>query len=375
MKTDFLQQCFTALMAADTVNPPGGEEQAARLLQKLFETRGMPATVQQLGNGRANFTAQCGHGAPMLEFNGHLDVVPCPGHWHVPPLQATAVGERWYGRGACDMKGGLAAMCAAYAALYARQDTLQGTLRLCFVADEESANRGIKAFQSLYPPADVAVIGEPTGLQVAVAHRGVARFSICLKGEERHAALPPLADTAVQAAAKAILALQERNDLLQKQRHEVLPPPSIAVTRVQGYEKDNVIPGTVELLTDFRLLPGDTESSAVAQIREALQQAGVQRYTLRTHFFMPGAAVPSRDPFVQLCCRVTGQVLGRTQQPVAFGASCEQCFALQAGTRAVICGPGYLDQAHTVDEFVEAAQLEQAADCYAALAQQILKGD
>lgn len=375
MEADFLQQCFTALMAVDTVNPPGGEEAAARLLQKLFEARGMPATVQRLGNGRANFTAQCGQGTPVLEFNGHLDVVPCPGNWHTPPLQATPAGDRVYGRGACDMKGGLAAMCAAYAAVYERQDTLQGTLRLCFVADEESANAGIKAFQAVYPPADMAVIGEPTGLQVAIAHRGVARFSIRLEGEERHAALSPLADTAVQAAARAILALQEMNMPLQNRRHEVLPPPSIAVTRVRGYEKDNVIPGTVELLTDFRLLPGDTESSAAAQIREALRRAGVQRYTLHTHFFMPGAALPSRDSFVQLCCRVTGQILGRNQQPTAFGASCEQCFALQAGTRAVICGPGSLDQAHTVDEFVEADQLRQAVDCYTALALQILEGD
>lgn len=373
-KDDFLIECFTALMGKNTVNPPGGEESAARLLQRMFAARGMPSVVQSLGGGRANFMAQCGQGGPLLELNGHLDVVPCPGDWQTPPLQATFRDGRFYGRGSCDMKGGVAAMCAAYAVVYAQRDRLQGTLRLCFVADEEASNEGIRAFQAIYPPADFAVIGEPTALQVAIAHRGVARFVLRLQGEERHAALPPVEENAVQQAARTILALQAMNGTLQQQHHEVLPPPGIAVTRVQGYEKDNVIPGAVELLTDFRLLPGETEASAAAQVRDALEKAGVRRYSIRTHFFLPGAALPAADAFVQQCCQITGQVLQRSQQPTAFGASCEQCFALQAGTRAVICGPGNLTQAHTVNEFVEEKQLRLATACYTALAQHILEG-
>jgi len=374
MNTEFLEQCFKALMETNTINPPGGEEAAACVLRELFAAQGIQGTVQRLGKGRANFTAQFGEGAPVLEFNGHLDVVPCPGDWHTPPLKATEKENRFYGRGACDMKGGVAAMCAAFLELYRMKESLPGALRLCFVADEEDSNAGIRAFQEKYPPARMAIIGEPTELQVAIAHRGVGRFVIELEGEERHAALSPAKETAVVEAARAVLALQQMNDSLGLVRHEVLPPPSMAVTRIQGYEKDNVIPGKVELLTDFRLLPGETEMSAIAKVQEALDGAGIRNYRIRTHFFMPGAALPSQDSFVETCCSVTGKILNRTQKPMAFGASCEQCFALQAGTRAVIFGPGSLEQAHTVDEFVEISQLYKAAECYLELAKQILKG-
>lgn len=374
MNVEFLEQCFKALMKTNTINPPGGEEAAACVLQELFAAQGIQGTVQRLGKGRANFTAQFGEGAPVLEFNGHLDVVPCPGNWHTPPLEARAKGDRFYGRGACDMKGGVAAMCAAFLELYQIRNRLTGALRLCFVADEEDSNAGIRAFQEEYPPARMAVIGEPTELQVAIAHRGVGRFVVELEGEERHAALSPKGDTAVVEAARAVLALQKMNDSLGMIHHEVLPPSSMAVTRIQGYEKDNVIPGKVELLTDFRLLPGETEESAIAKVKEALDGAGIRNYRIRTHFFMPGAAMPLRDPFVETCCGVTGKILNRIQKPVAFGASCEQCFALQAGTKAIIFGPGSLEQAHTVDEFVEISQLYQAAECYLELAKQILKG-
>ena len=90
---------------------------------------------------------------------------------------------------------------------------------------------------------------------------------------------------------------------------------------------------------------------------------------------MPGGELPADDDFARRTCAVTGRVLGRGQTPRAFGASCEQCFLLQAGARALVFGPGSLEQAHTTDEYVSRSQLLQAAACYRALALEMLNGD
>ena len=368
-----VMEILQELLKINTVNPPGNERAAAVYLQQLFLSHNIACEVQELGEHRANFIAEWGEGKKTLEFNGHLDVVPYGNGWHYAPLEATEENGKIYGRGACDMKGGAAAMCAAVLMLAKEGKKLNGKLRLVFVADEEHVNLGIRAFQANHSPADYAVIGEPTNLRVAVAHRGVARFFVDLHGEERHAALPQKSESAIVLAAQAVLALERMNRTLQAQTHEVLPSPSITVTMLHGYEKDNVVPETVRLLTDYRLFPDTTEEQAKNEIEMALQSAGIQNYTLEKRHFMSGGALPVANAFAQKCSLVTNKVLKHKDTPCRFDASCEQCFLLSAGVETVICGPGSLAQAHSTDEFVEKQQLLDAVACYKALAQEILK--
>ena len=359
---------FRELMALDTINPPGNEKRAADYLYQVFSEAGIPCEVQDLGDNRANFIAECGSGEPILEFCGHLDVVPYSDGWKYEPIAATEEECVFYGRGACDMKSGVAAMCAAALVLHQEGFPKKGTLRLAFVADEEHANLGMHAYLNSHKPADWAVIGEPTEMNVAVAHRGVARYYVDLHGKASHAALPVPSDTAVALAARSVLAFEQMNAELAQETHEVLPPPSIVVTQLQGYEKDNVVPAHVRLLTDYRLLPGTTEEQAKARIEEALTKNGILHYTLEKRFCMPGGAISKQDPFVSACLRVMGCL-----EACAFDASCEQCFLIEKGVKTVICGPGALAQAHTTNEFVTRDQLLQAVEAYRALALEMLK--
>ncbi len=363
---------FQELMRLDTINPPGSEKLAADYLFRVFSQAGIPCEVQPLGGGRANFVAWIGGGGPVLELGGHLDVVPCPGDWRHPPLDATEEDGLFYGRGACDMKGGVAAMCAAALELFREKTPLRGTLRLAFVADEEHVNLGMRAYLTKYPAADWAVLGEPTDLEIAIAHRGVARFYVDLRGHAQHAALPSAGETAVHKAARAVLAIDQLNGELSGQTHPLLPPPSIVVTQLEGYEKDNVVPAKVRLLTDHRLLPGTTEQQARELLEQALARAGVEGATLEKRHFMAGGETPAEEDFVRRACAVTGTTLGRVQTPKPFGASCEQCFLVEAGAKTIVLGPGSLEQAHTVDEFVPREQLLQAVACYRALACEML---
>lgn len=366
-------EIFEALMAQDTINPPGNEKRGALCLKEIFDREGIPCEVQDLGDNRANFIASFGEGDKILEYSGHLDVVPCVGNWQHTAIGTTEEGDLIYGRGACDMKGGVAAMCSAAISMFRDKTPLNGQIRLTFVADEEDANLGMHAFLDSHKAATYTILGEPTDLHVAIAHRGVGRYYIDLLGHACHAALRSTEETAVAKAARAVMAIEDLNKQLESMTHDVLPSPSIVVTMVQGYEKDNVVPGKVRLLVDFRVLPGMTEPQTRKLVQDALDAHGIVGFELTKHFFMPGGEVAQVHPFVSACVEQAEKLNERKEAPQAFGASCEQCFLVEAGSATVIIGPGSLDQAHTVDEFVEKAQLLRAAKLYREIAMDVLK--
>lgn len=366
-------EVFEALMAQNTINPPGNEKRGALCLKEIFDREGIPCEVQDLGDNRANFIASFGEGDKILEYSGHLDVVPCVGDWQHTAIGTTEEGDLIYGRGACDMKGGVAAMCSAAISMFRDKTPLNGQIRLTFVADEEDANLGMHAFLDSHKAATYTILGEPTDLHVAIAHRGVGRYYIDLLGHACHAALRSTEETAVAKAARAVMAIEDLNKQLESMTHDVLPSPSIVVTMVQGYEKDNVVPGKVRLLVDFRVLPGMTEPQTRKLVQDALDAHGIVGFELTKHFFMPGGEVAQAHPFVSACVEQAEKLNERKEAPQAFGASCEQCFLVEAGSATVIIGPGSLDQAHTVDEFVEKAQLLRAAKLYREIAMDVLK--
>lgn len=366
-------EIFEALMAQDTINPPGNEKRGALCLKEIFDREGIPCEVQDLGDNRANFIASFGEGDKILEYSGHLDVVPCVGNWQHTAIGTTEEGDLIYGRGVCDMKGGVAAMCSAAISMFRDKTPLNGQIRLTFVADEEDANLGMHAFLDSHKAATYTILGEPTDLHVAIAHRGVGRYYIDLLGHACHAALRSTEETAVAKAARAVMAIEDLNKQLESMTHDVLPSPSIVVTMVQGYEKDNVVPGKVRLLVDFRVLPGMTEPQTRKLVQDALDAHGIVGFELTKHFFMPGGEVAQAHPFVSACVEQAEKLNERKEAPQAFGASCEQCFLVEAGSATVIIGPGSLDQAHTVDEFVEKAQLLRAAKLYREIAMDVLK--
>lgn len=366
-------EIFEALMAQNTINPPGNEKRGALCLKEIFDREGIPCEVQDLGDNRANFIASFGEGDKILEYSGHLDVVPCVGDWQHTAIGTTEEGDLIYGRGACDMKGGVAAMCSAAISMFRDKTPLNGQIRLTFVADEEDANLGMHAFLDSHKAATYTILGEPTDLHVAIAHRGVGRYYIDLLGHACHAALRSTEETAVAKAARAVMAIEDLNKQLESMTHDVLPSPSIVVTMVQGYEKDNVVPGKVRLLVDFRVLPGMTEPQTRKLVQDALDAHGIVGFELTKHFFMPGGEVAQAHPFVSACVEQAEKLNERKEAPQAFGASCEQCFLVEAGSATVIIGPGSLDQAHTVDEFVEKAQLLRAAKLYREIAVDVLK--
>lgn len=366
-------QILEELIQIDTTNPPGNEKKAAEYLQSLFRSHHILAEIQDLGGGRANLVASYGGEGPEVILCGHLDVVPANGDWTHPPFQMTGDGGRLYGRGTADMKGAVAAMSAVLITLAQHAVPMCGKVTLALVADEECSNLGMIRFLKDQRDVRLAVIGEPTDLQVAVAHRGVLRDYIDVTAPPYHAALPERKNNAMQSAAEVMLAIFQLNETLRTYRHEILPAPSIAVTMVEGYENDNIVPGHVRLLTDFRILPGMTFEECRKLEEDAIAGIGEQRIT--KHFFMSGGETDWHSVEVKRCCEIGASLLHRQQEPVAFDASCEQCFLVSRGIPTVICGPGSLKQAHSIDEYVEMEQIELAEQYYLDIVKAFLIGD
>lgn len=370
MNKKLVYEILEQLIQIDTSNPPGNEKMAAEYLHDLFHANQIPTRIQDLGNNRANIIASYGEGEPEIIFCGHLDVVPASEKWTYSPFALTRVGERLYGRGTSDMKGGVAAMSAVLIELARKKIKLQGRLTVIFVADEEASNLGMHEFLKEKRNTLFAVIGEPTELRVAVAHRGVLRDYIDIIDHSYHAALSAQYHNAMQNSAKAIISIFQLNEKLKQYRHNILPSPSIAVTMAEGYENDNIVPGRVRLMTDFRILPGMHFDECRRLEESALTEAG--EYEISRHFFLPGGEIDYEDEIVRRCCRI-GIELGQGEnKPVAFDASCEQCLMVEQGIPTIICGPGDLKQAHTVDEYVEEEQLYLAEKYYFRMVQEFL---
>lgn len=361
------------LVGFDTVNPPGNEKPAAMYLAGLLEPMGFRCQVQDLGGNRANLIAVLGGGeGPELMLTGHLDVVPAVGAWDGSPFSMEEKDGKLWGRGTSDMKGGIAAMCEAAMRCSARKEPMKGSLKLLFVADEECSNLGTLSYLKTHGASDYAIIGEPTRLEVAVAHRGVSRDYIDIKGPSRHAALPAGEEDAVMKACRAVRAVKDMNETLGHITHPVLPPPSIAVTMMEGYEKDNVVPGNVRLLLDFRIHPGMDHEQVGRFLDKGFLQAGIDGCQRTLHFYMPGGEIDQDDGFVKLCLEERESLLGVRSYPRPFDASCEQCFLAKQGIRTVICGPGDIAQAHTVGEFTREKQVRDAVDLYGRIIDRIL---
>ena len=364
------------LVRINTVNPPGNELDAAKCLEELLGQAGFKCEIHKISDTRANLIAVLGNNTEKeLILNGHLDVVPVTEGWRTNPFQVFEKNGLLYGRGTADMKGGIAAMCAAAIRVAKEGIDLKGRLQLVFVADEEDANLGLHRLmqdKKLNYSNMYVVIGEPTELQVGVAHRGVARHYIDIKGIPRHAALSADEGDAVRHAADAIQTLYKENVRLAETHHTILPPPSISITMIQGYQKDNIVPGVIRLLTDFRILPGMQEREVRELLIDILARKSIEA-VVSPLFFMPGGEIDISDFFVKECLSLAEDVLGRNRQPTAFSASCEQCFWCEKGAKALIIGPGSLRQAHTDDEYVSCEQIEAAEEFYYKMIRRILE--
>ena len=367
-----LPHLLADLVRRPSVNPMGRPDVPAHLVHEARVTdyleallRRLPVTVvrRPVAPGRDNLVA---HFAPPdaprhLLWEAHQDTVPADGM--TGPAFAPEVRDgRLYGRGACDVKAGLAAMLHAFARLVLANPPGAAAVTLAFTVDEEHTFLGVQALVADGVRADLAVVAEPTGLDLVTSHKGVVRWTVETGGVACHSSRPADGVNAVYRMARLVARLEAHAaELFARRPHPELGPPTLSVGVIRGGISPNTVPDRCVIEVDRRLVPGEDPAAAVADAAAALRETGVP-FTSAVTFACPPlpACVPAPllDRLSDCVRAVTGRTPTRRAEPFGTDAST----LAEAGVPAVVFGPGSISQAHTPDEWVNLAEVEQAAE-------------
>jgi acetylornithine deacetylase len=324
---------------------------------------------------KANLFATLGEGKPGgIVLSGHTDTVPWDGQaWTLEPLSGTVQDGRLYGRGSADMKSYIGLVVAQTHAWL--QADLPHALHYAFSYDEEVGGFGVMNLIADLRDAGIApaicLVGEPTDMVPAIAHKGVHRWRCCVRGKAAHSSLTPLAVNSVEAAARVVAHIaaigEDLRDHGPRQAGFDVPYSTSSVCRFDGGIADNVVPEEAHFTYEFRDLPGSDVPAWQKRVLEgaAALEPAMQAVAPGSGFrfdaiaSMPAFQAQPDEPAVQLAQRLAGT---RQTTLVAFGT--EAGLFQRAGMSTVVCGPGSINQAHQADEYVS---LEQLARCEAYL--------
>jgi acetylornithine deacetylase/succinyl-diaminopimelate desuccinylase-like protein len=287
----------------------------------------------------------------------HLDTVGEPAY--ALQLKPVVRDGRVYGRGACDTKGSVSAYFQSLLNVTAAGPRPAHT-EILFVGliDEENMQLGSRYFASNGPKSDLAIVGEPTGLEIVTAHKGDVWLRLRTIGRPAHGATPHRGRNAVTAMSRIVLALETEyaSELAARPAHPRLGRPTINVGRIDGGRQPNIVPAECIIDIDRRTLPGETESGVRREIRALLQQQGLKASfdTLRTSPCEPLETNPDL-PLVQALTRAAGR---RTTRGVHYFTDAAPLAA--GGIPSVVFGPGDIAQAHTEREWLAISQLEKS---------------
>jgi acetylornithine deacetylase len=364
-----------ALIQIDSRNPTlasdsPGEGECARTLASILDDWGFDVRLLESAPGRPNVVASLGPvDAPALMFNGHLDVVGVEGMTH-DPFNAELRGDRLYGRGSADMKGGVAAMCAA--ALLAMESDRDHRIVVTAVVDEEYESLGTRTLLEHGVTADAVIITEPTRLAICPAHRGFAWIEVAFTGRAAHGSRY---DIGVDAITHAGLLLAELERLEQTRdtgrRHPLLGRGSLHASKIRGGVGMSTYPESCVLSIERRTLPGESAETALTEITSACDAIRSRLPSFDASVRLLTAQLPSDVPAQSPIVESLRRALDREGVPVRIeGLSAWTDAALfnEAGMPAICFGPGDIALAHAAEEFVPVSEIEIATRVLARVA-------
>jgi succinyl-diaminopimelate desuccinylase len=382
LSLDVLTRVLQELVRTESVNPGTPESGMADTVERWLE--GLPVEVSRVefAPSRTSVGVRLAGAAdgPALVLNGHMDTVPVDdrSRWTHDPFGGTVENGFLYGRGACDMKAGLAVQIGVVRALARHRDSLHGSLVLHFAAGEERGEPGTLSLLEAGFRGDYGIVTEPTELNISVATRGAAFIRIVIKGRSIHASRAQDGINPIYKLSPVLAAIERYDQELSAKPHPLLPGGSITPTVVNGGVKENAVADFCELLLDRRLLPSEEAERELDELRRRLdpirQQDPEFEYEL-SHFVPPldGAEIEADSELVTLVTRAAEQTLGST--PAVYGSpygSDVRNLVRDAGIEALTFGPGSILDTHCLDERVELRQVRDAALVIATAAERLL---
>jgi len=367
------------------------EAAVAAHVEGWMRAQGFEVEVQEVAPGRPNVLGSIGDRStgPTLMLEGHTDVVTegDAGLWSRPPFGGDLVDGRIHGRGSADMKGGLAAAMAATAAIKRSGVDLGGRLVVGALVDEEGDMLGARHLctTALGRELSAAIICEPEQNELCLEQRGVVWARVTLRGRMAHGAMPeagvnPI--TALGALLREAPGLERRLRRLCGRSPYLRPPtvtPTVALAPVQGVPQSNVIPSMAQATLDVRLTPGPDADAVAKEIDATCQRVmeacpGATAEWQAVNGFRMATRVERTEPLVQAMMRGVRQATGRAPKFGGVPGSTDGTILhATLGIPIVTCGPGNRLIPHQVDEYVEVAELVDAAKIYVASALNFLK--
>lgn len=373
--TDSAISLLRDLVAIDSVNPAlaasgAGEQEIARRIAGELTAIGLDVHVREVAPGRPNVVGVLEGRSPgrTLMLCGHTDTVSVNGMHR--PFHADLRDGRVYGRGAQDMKGGLAAAIDAVRRIVQAGGLDAGRLILAAVADEEHASLGAEALVSEWR-ADGAVVTEPTGLDIGVAHKGFQWVSIETRGRAAHGSRPGEGRDAILRMGRVLAALEALDARLQRGRsHPALGTASLHASLVEGGHELSSYPVRAWLQFERRTLPGEPPDAALTETNRILEKLRSEDpdFEAGAHlmFSREPYEIPAADPLPQLLSGAAASV-GCTPVPLGLSFWTDAAILGAAGIPAVLFGPGGAGL-HSPEEYVITADVCRCRDALVALA-------
>jgi acetylornithine deacetylase/succinyl-diaminopimelate desuccinylase family protein len=361
------------LVAIPSVNPMRSdipadiilEHRVTAYLEQFFRSLGVPYERQAVAPQRENIVARLTiPGAKRtLMLEAHQDTVPVDG-MIVPPFGAQIEGNKLYGRGSCDIKGGMAAMLACFARLVREKPKGCCNVIMACTVDEENTMLGVIELAKR-TKADFAVVAEPTNLNIVHAHKGVVRWNVFTAGRSCHSSAPEQGINAIYRMGKLLVGIEQYAAHLRGSTNDpLLGPATLSVGRIEGGVSVNTVPDRCRIEIDRRLIAGEVPDEASGHLLAYLKdKAGIDfPFELTSPWIrMPALSPRGSNEIQKLLGAAIDAVHGNHKvHPVPYGT--DAATLAWAGIPSVVFGPGDIAKAHTIDEWVPLDEVEIASN-------------
>lgn len=361
------------LVKLPSVNPMGRpakaeislEHRVTAYLEAFFKNLGAPYERQTVAPGRDNIIARFESGpGPTLVLEVHQDTVPVD-NMTIEPFGGRVEGNKLYGRGAVDIKGGMAAMLTAFARLVRERPRGAVNVLMACTVDEEHTFLGVQELVKRGLKADYAIVAEPTNLNIVNAHKGVVRWHMSTTGRSCHSSKPENGVNAIYRMGRVITGIEKyAKELSASIVCPVLGPATISVGVIQGGAGVNTVPDRCTIEIDRRAVGGENPKDAPRQVLDYLRLVEGLDFPIEMTpcWIAEPALMPAgSDEIAARLGRAIDQVRGSHKvHSVPFGT--DAATISWSGVPAVIFGPGDIAQAHTCDEWAPLDEVEQAAE-------------
>lgn len=363
------------LVRINSVNPEWdgpGEGEAASYVLNYFRDAGIDTWEDETLPGRPNIMARLPGRDPSRRvlFEVHTDTVSVA-DMTIPPFTPEIRDGLLYGRGACDVKGGLAAMMHAVREIHESGETPPCEVIFAATVDEEHHYRGVlRLLESLKggPLPEAAIVAEPTVLRLVRANKGAFRWKIATKGKSAHSSKPHLGVNAIVAMTKVIAALVEDEKRLALIDHPLVGPPTCSIGLIEGGRQINFVPEDCRITIDRRMIPGETGDQVLAEAEALMDRVRAENPGIQIEQIAPprrdaAMETPESAAVVQTGMRVL-ESMGLDPEPGGVPYGCDGTKLSRAGIPCIIFAPGSIDQAHGAVEYVAIDQVEKAVEFY-----------